>query len=284
MKGTAVVRDEDQFGLKPPLRPQPILNISGMVAALCLVMLGLHFYMTILNADDALAISLDFSFIPAEFARWAGFAPVAPPVEYAAETDTATFNHVLAAYFQEHPSQAPWTLITHAFLHAGWTHVILNTVWLLVFGSVVTRRIGGARLLVLFCGSAIGGALAHFAVYSTDFMPMVGASGGLSGLTGAASRFIFQPSGPVLGGIRLGPKADGLKGEGALLSFTEMVHNPACFRFVTMWVVFNLLYGIFGPPSLADGDNFAWIAHLGGFVTGLLSIPLLDYRNGEPVR
>ena len=212
-------------------RSEPMLNVSGTVVALCLVMLGLHFYMTLLNADDALAISLDFSFIPAEFARWAGIgiAPVVPLAESVAETDLSAFNHVLAAYFREHPSQAPWTLLTHAFLHAGWTHVIVNTVWLLAFGGVVARRIGGARLLVLFCVAAIGGALAHFAVYSHDFMPMMGASGAISGLMGAASRFIFQPSGPVLGGIRLGPKADGMKGEGALLSLSEMLRNPrAC--------------------------------------------------------
>ena len=52
MKGLAVVREEDQSGLKSPQRPEPILNVSGTVVALCLVMLGLHFYLTMLNADD----------------------------------------------------------------------------------------------------------------------------------------------------------------------------------------------------------------------------------------
>jgi len=129
-----------------------MLNVSGTVVGLCLAMLGIHFYITMLNADDALAISLDFSFIPAEFARWAGIglAPVAPLEEFTAETDLAAFNHVLAAYFQEHPSQAPWTLVTHAFFHAGWTHVIVNAVWLLAFGGVVARRIGGVRLPALW--------------------------------------------------------------------------------------------------------------------------------------
>ena len=284
MKGLAVVREEDQSGLKSPQRPEPILNVSGTVVALCLVMLGLHFYLTMLNADDALTISLDFSFIPAEFARWAGIglAPVAPLADSGVETDLAAFNHVLAAYFREHPSQAPWTLLTHAFLHAGWTHVIVNAVWLLAFGGVVARRIGGARLLVLFCVAAIGGALAHFAVYTSDFMPMMGASGAISGLMGAASRFIFQPSGPVLGGIRLGPKADGMKGEGALLSLKEMLRNPASLRFIGLWMLFNLLVGVLGSSSLADGGNIAWIAHLGGFVTGLLIVPFLDHRKGEP--
>jgi membrane associated rhomboid family serine protease len=249
-----------------------MLNVSGTVVGLCLAMLGIHFNITMLNADDALAISLDFSFIPAEFARWAGIglAPVAPLEEFTAETDLAAFNHVLAAYFQEHPSQAPWTLVTHAFFHAGWTHVIVNAVWLLAFGGVVARPIGGA--------------LAHFAVYSGDFMPMMGASGAISGLMGAASRFIFQPSGPVLGGIRLGPKADGMKGEGALLSLKEMLRNPASLRFIGLWMLFNLLVGVLGSSSLTDGGNIAWIAHLGGFVAGVLTVPLLDNRKGEPVR
>lgn len=274
--------DQEQFATVR--RSEPILNVSGTVVGLCLAMLGIHFYMTLLNADDALAISLDFSFIPAEFARWSGIGSpaVAPLGDYAAQTDLAAFNHVLAEYLREHPSQVPWTLITHAFLHAGWTHVIVNTVWLLAFGGVVARRIGGVRLLVLFCVAAIGGALAHFAVYSHDFMPMMGASGAISGLMGAASRFIFQPSGPVLGGIRLGPKADGMKGEGALLSLSEMLRNPASLRFIGLWMLFNLLVGVLGSSSLADGGNIAWIAHLGGFVTGLVIVPFLDHRNGEP--
>ena len=276
--------DQEQFATVR--RSEPMLNVSGTVVGLCLAMLGIHFYITMLNADDALAISLDFSFIPAEFARWAGIglAPVAPLEEFTAETDLAAFNHVLAAYFQEHPSQAPWTLVTHAFFHAGWTHVIVNAVWLLAFGGVVARRIGGVRLLVLFCMCAIGGALAHFAVYSGDFMPMMGASGAISGLMGAASRFIFQPSGPVLGGIRLGPKEDGMKGEGALLSLKEMLRNPASLRFIGLWMLFNLLVGVLGSSSLTDGGNIAWIAHLGGFVAGVLTVPLLDNRKGEPVR
>jgi membrane associated rhomboid family serine protease len=115
-------------------------------------------------------------------------------------------------------------------------------------------------------------------------MPMMGASGAISGLMGAASRFIFQPSGPVLGGIRLGPKADGMKGEGALLSLSEMLRNPASLRFIGLWMLFNLLVGVLGSSSLADGGNIAWIAHLGGFVAGVLTVPLLDNRKGEPVR
>lgn len=275
----------DQERFTTARRVEPVLNVSGTVLGLCLVMLGIHFYLTMLNTDDALAISLDFSFIPAEFARWAGIGPSStmPLAENASETELASFNHILAAYFREHPSQAPWTLVTHAFLHAGWMHVIVNAVWLLAFGGVVARRIGGARLLILFCLAAIGGALAHFAIYSADFMPMMGASGAISGLMGAASRFIFQPSGPVLGGIRLGPRADGMKGEGALLSFSEMLRNPASLRFIGLWLVFNLLVGLLGSSSSADGGSIAWVAHIGGFVTGLLSISVFDNRIGGSV-
>ena len=75
-----------------------------------------------------------------------------------------------------------------------------------------------------------------------------------------------------------------MKGEGALLSLKEMLRNPASLRFIGLWMLFNLLVGVLGSSSLTDGGNIAWIAHLGGFVAGVLTVPLLDNRKGEPVR
>ena len=73
-----------------------------------------------------------------------------------------------------------------------------------------------------------------------------------------------------------------MKGEGALLSLKEMLRNPASLRFIGLWMLFNLLVGVLGSSSLADGGSIAWVAHLGGFVTGLLIVPFLDHRKGEP--
>ena len=57
-----------------------------------------------------------------------------------------------------------WTFVTYAFLHGSWTHLIVNAVWLLAFGTPVARRFGAVRFLMFFAVTAAGGALAHLAV------------------------------------------------------------------------------------------------------------------------
>ena len=91
----------------------------------------------------------------------------------------------------------PWTLLTYAFLHGSWTHVLLNSVWLVAFGPPIARRFGSARFLLFMAVTAIFSALAHWASASMDFSPLIGASGSDSGLMGAATRFMFQPGAPL---------------------------------------------------------------------------------------
>lgn len=71
----------------------------------------------------------------------------------------------------------PWTLLTYAFLHGSWTHVLLNTIWLVAFGPPIARRFGSARFLLFMAVTAIASALAHWAVTPMDFSPLIGASG-----------------------------------------------------------------------------------------------------------
>ena len=86
-----------------------------------------------------------------------------------------------------------WTPLTYGFLHGGWEHVIGNVAWLVIFGTPVARRYGATRTLVIFFISSIIGALAFAITAYASVAYLVGASGGIAGLTGAAMRFIFQP-------------------------------------------------------------------------------------------
>ena len=91
----------------------------------------------------------------------------------------------------------PWTVLTYAFLHGSWTHVLLNCVWLVAFGPPIARRFGSARFLLFMAVTAIASSLAHWALSSMDFSPLIGVSGADSGLMGAATRFMFQPGAPL---------------------------------------------------------------------------------------
>lgn len=169
-----------------------------------------------------------------------------------------------------------WTPFTHAFLHAGWEHVGLNTVWLAIFATPVAQRYGGVRMAVLFLIGAAVGAAAFAATTLPQVQILVGASGGVAALTGAAVRFIFQP--PVIA-------VDEQTGERRFLgrhlaTLGQFVRNPTARFFSLTWLVLNGIVPIL--PALIGSDAFqvAWQAHIGGFLAGLLLVPLLERRQG----
>lgn len=167
-----------------------------------------------------------------------------------------------------------WTPVTHAFLHASWSHVLLNVAWLAIFGTPVARRYGGVAMLVAFLVSAVAGALFYTLLQIGDAHILIGASGGVSGLTGVAMRFIFQPtqvardpeSGQVL---VLGKK---------LASWSEMWSNIRTRTFTLFWVGINLAIPVYSLFGGGGGISIAWQAHIGGFIAGLLLPGLFERK------
>jgi membrane associated rhomboid family serine protease len=153
------------------------------------------------------------------------------------------------------------SLVTYAFLHGDFTHLIFNSVWFLIFATVVARRIGTARFLLLSLIATLGAALAHLACHWGSTMPVVGASGAISGLMGAAFRFIF-----------INPR-ESVWPPTLLPLFSRPVLIASA-----VWVVLNVIFGVTGYSLDGFGRAIAWEAHLGGFFTGLLVLPLFDRR------
>lgn len=167
-----------------------------------------------------------------------------------------------------------WTPITHAFLHAGWDHVLLNTVWFAIFATPLTRRYGSAKMIALFVIGAIAGAAAFAATTLPGFAILLGASGGVAGLTGAAIRFMFQPVEfdvhPETGErIILGRR---------LATIPEVFRHPSARIFAIVWIVLNGIVPLL--PMFIPGMQveIAWQAHLGGFLAGFLLVPLMETR------
>lgn len=173
-----------------------------------------------------------------------------------------------------------WTPLTYGFLHGGWEHVIGNVAWLVIFGTPVARRYGTTRTLVIFFISSIIGALAFAITAYASVAFLVGASGGIAGLTGAAMRFIFQP---VIVG------RDPLTGEPVALgrkmaTLPELLRSPQGRNFTLIWIVLNCLVPL-APLVIGQPVGIAWQAHLGGFFTGLLLVPFFETpERGEPAR
>ena len=166
----------------------------------------------------------------------------------------------------------PWTLLTYAFLHGSWTHVLLNSVWLVAFGPPIARRFGSARFLLFLAVTAVFSALAHWASAPMDFSPLIGASGADSGLMGAATRFMFQP-GAARPMAPLGqPKIESIPAA----SLRGVFADRRAMIFLGIWLVTNFIFGA-GAQTFGFSDApVAWLAHVGGFFSGLLLFPLFD--------
>jgi len=172
-----------------------------------------------------------------------------------------------------------WTLISYTFMHGSWMHVMVNSIWLLAFGSPVARRIGTLRftLLYFFCG--IVGALLHVVMNGGSLVPVVGASGAISGLMGAAARFVFLADGPLGGlagqmGRSTAPRAQS--------SVWAALSDRRVLIFVGVWLGLNFLFGLSGITMTGGTANIAWEAHLGGFLAGLFFFGFFDPYRRSP--
>jgi membrane associated rhomboid family serine protease len=157
--------------------------------------------------------------------------------------------------------------LTHMFVHADFAHLAVNSLWFLAFGTPVARRLGAVRFLVFFLVCGVGGALVFLPFNGA---PMVGASGAISGLMAATMRFLFVPMSDG--------DTEALAGETrhpALLSIRETLSDRRILAAIAAWSVLNVVVAL-AAPWLFEGWNIAWEAHLGGFLTGLLTFGLFD--------
>lgn len=230
---------------------QPIFLLPGVVTALIGLMVAVHLARSfIFNEDTDMAFILWFAFIPVRLLEPGAFAGGIWPLF--------------------------WTPISHAFVHAGWEHLILNSAWLAIFGTPVARRYGLAPTLVIFGLSAVAGALAFAATTLPALQVLIGASGGVAGLTGAACRFIFQPvltlRDPESGEVHvLGRR---------MATLADLGRDNRARAFIAIWVILNAAVP-FLPILFGQSLAIAWQAHLGGFLVGLFMTPWFERRPSE---
>lgn len=155
----------------------------------------------------------------------------------------------------------PWpllTLITSMFLHGGFLHLGGNMLYLWIFGNNVEDAMGHVRFLLFYLTCGIAAALAEGTVNPHSALPMVGASGAISGVL--AAYVLIYPRARVTVIIPLG----------ILLYPTKI----SAFYVIGFWFVLQLLNGVGATPG-APGT--AWWAHVGGFATGFLLTPFLSH-------
>lgn len=157
------------------------------------------------------------------------------------------------------PGWAGVTLVTHAFLHGSWMHLLVNTGMLLAFGALVERVFGLKAMLSVFVLGAVAGAVVQSLAEGDTLIPMVGASGAVYAMMG----LVVQ--------LMLASRAEGMARRGVVLA--------------SILLLLNLLTGIAGMGEFLGGATIAWQAHIGGFAFGFVSFwPLraLRRRQGPP--
>lgn len=158
------------------------------------------------------------------------------------------------------------TLFTHMFLHGGVAHIGFNAMALLSLQRPVVAELGrgpGGLLwfLLLYLASGLAGAAGYLALHWDTAVPVVGASGAICGLWGAASRMGY--------GGRILPLRD-----------RQVWLNLRNFTLMNL-----ILIAIFALPQLLGGSGevqsfIAWEAHVGGYLLGLIAIPFVQRLSG----
>lgn len=162
------------------------------------------------------------------------------------------------------------SIFASMFLHGGWFHFLSNMWTLYIFGDNVEDRMGPGRYLVFYLLSGVFAALVQGLVQPWSHVPLVGASGAISGVLGAY--FLFYPRAGVLTWVPL------------FFFWGYYVEIPAVI-YLGLWFLSQFYSGLFALslPQGAQMGGVAWWAHIGGFVFGLLTARLFAPKDREPV-
>lgn len=221
----------------------PMFNAPPIVAWMIGIFFGIHIIRQILPHRFDIEVLINFSFIP---------------IKYTGGGNVSLFEKAAG-------------LVGHMFLHGDFVHVGFNSLWFLVFATPLARRWRPRRLIFFFLSCGVAGALFHLLLYPSSSSPLIGASGGVAALMGAAVRFaVFAPG-----------------GMSSIMQFSNTSRGPILpisdrrvLAFSGVWIAINLVFGI--GASLGGGAIIAWDVHLMGYLAGMVLFPWFDgYRQGS---
>jgi membrane associated rhomboid family serine protease len=224
---------------------QPIFNLPPVIIILLLLLAAIHLVRTtLLSIPDDNWVILNFAFFPS-----------APDVS--------------AGLGERLPGAAIWSFVTYALLHANWTHLAVNGIWMAAFGSPLAWRFGTWRFLAFSAVAAAAGALVHWLAHGGEQIALIGASAAISAHMAGVVRFLFI-SRPGTPRSYWSPAA----------SLVEVFSDPRTLIFLGVWFGINIVVGMFGGAAV--GGAIAWEAHVGGFLAGLLLFSFFDPVKRRP--
>jgi membrane associated rhomboid family serine protease len=147
------------------------------------------------------------------------------------------------------------TLVTSMFLHGGWMHLGGNMLYLWIFGDNLEKVMGAARFFVFYFVCGLAASLAHIAFGPGSSVPAVGASGAISGVLGGY--LVLFPQNRI-----------------RVLTRGGVAHVPAVMV-LGLWIVIQLINGIGSMATTTETGGVAFMAHVGGFVAGVVLVKLM---------
>ncbi len=205
---------------------EPAFRVPASVGVLIALLVLAHVARMLLPPDASERALIHYGFIPLRYAYTAGIG---------------------GALDQALP------FVSYIFLHGDITHLVMNCLWLLAFGPIVTRRFGPAVFLLFFLVCGVAAAGSYLALNWRSPVPVIGASGSISGLMAAAIRLLRIP-------VRSWDVQPGL----------APIFSRPVVVFSLLWVAVNLAFGLTGLTIGGETSPLAWQAHLGGYFAGLL--------------
>jgi membrane associated rhomboid family serine protease len=156
------------------------------------------------------------------------------------------------------------TLLTSLFLHGGWLHLGGNMLYLWVFGDNVEDKLGGMRFLFFYLLCGLTASALHIYIDPLSRVPVIGASGAISGVLGAY--LLMFPKARI---VTLIP----------IFIFIQIAELPA-YLLLGFWFILQFFSGMLSLGSpVSEGGGVAWWAHIGGFISGMILLfPFRKYR------
>ena len=160
------------------------------------------------------------------------------------------------------PGPQYFNVLSSMFLHGGWMHLIGNMWFLWLFGNNIEDSMTRPRFVVFYLLCGLGAALAQVFAEPGSYVPMVGASGAISGVMGAY--LVLYPTARVFTILPLG-------------FFFTTIALPA-WAMLIYWMVIQIFGGLMQSVA-EEGGGVAFWAHIGGFVAGVVLVKAFAKTN-----
>lgn len=211
----------------------PALGKPLLVVATISICVMIWFWQTGLGYQESNEIILSFGLTPAAF---------------------------LGKMEQVGPLISIFTLFTSMFLHGGFMHLAGNMLYLWIFGDNIEGALGHIRFIIFYLSCGLVAAFSQIISAPDSTIPMIGASGAVSGVLGAY--LIFYPRAKIRTFVFLG-------------IFITFLRLPAILL-LGVWILGQIISASISNPG---SPGVAWFAHLGGFFAGMVLGPILKKPN-----